>query len=119
MFVLLLRIANGLDNCALCALIEPIQRSHVILVELKVVNVSVADNPRRIVTLGQRYESLLQTPSNENLVGFLVVFLSDSGERCVVCLFVADNGAVGFDYNVAFFAVVDDFTLLAPRVELV
>lgn len=100
-------------------MIQPIQRSHILFVEFKIVYISVADNPRRIVTLGQRYESLLQTPSDEDLVGFLVVFLRDGGKCRVVCLFVADNGAVGFDYDVAFFAVFDDFALLAPGVELV
>ena len=52
------------------------------------------------------------------MVGLLVVFLGDAGERFVVGFFVANNRAVCFDYDVALLAVVDNFMLLAPWVEL-
>jgi hypothetical protein len=113
-----LLIANSLHNRAILALVQSIQLGHVVLVELKAVDICVADDSRRCVALGQRHVSLLQAPANKNLVGSNIVLLAYADEGLVVCLFVADERAVGFDDDVVLLAVLDAFALLAPGVEL-
>ena len=114
----ILSITNGLHNRPLCSLIQTIELIHVLLVELKAVYIGVGDNSRWRVALGKRYKSILQAPSDENLVRLLAMLLGDADKRFVVCLFVAHNRAVGFNYYLMVFAVLDNFALLAPRVEL-
>jgi hypothetical protein len=91
---------------------------HIILIQLKAIDISIADDSGRCVTLGQRHESLLQTPPHENLIRFRVVLLGDADEGFVLCFFVADERAVGLDDDVVGLAVFDAFALLAPWVEL-
>lgn len=47
------------------------------------------------------------------------MLLGDAGQSLVVGLFVAHHGAVGFDNDGVVVGVVDDFSLLKPRVKLV
>jgi len=114
-----LSIGYGLHNSALGSLIQTVQLSHVVLVKFETVDVGVANNARWRVALGKRNVALLQTPSDENLVWLLVVLLRDAGKRLVVGFLVADDRAVGFDDDVLGLAVLDDFTLLTPGVELI
>jgi hypothetical protein len=52
------------------------------------------------------------------LVGPNVMLFEYAGEGLVIGLFVADEGAVGFNDDVILLAVVDAFALLAPWVKL-
>jgi hypothetical protein len=113
-----LRIAYCLHDCALRTLIQTIQLLHVILVKDEAEDVDVAGNAGWCIALRERHESLLQTPSDENLARLLVVRLREAEDGFVVRLLVANEGAVGLDDDVVLLAVFDTIALLAPGVEL-
>jgi hypothetical protein len=112
-------VGYGLHDGALCSLVQIIQFRHVVLVKLEAIDVDVAGDSGWCIALGKRHESLLQTPSDEDLVGLLVVLLGDGDEGLVLALLVANDGAVGFDDNVVLLAVLDTVALLAPGVKLI
>jgi hypothetical protein len=113
-----LLITNSLYNRALRALIQAIQFLHIVLIQFETVHISIALDSGRRVALGERHESLLQTPAYEDLVGRHFVLIRDADESLVLSLFVADKWAVGFDDDVVGLAVFDAFALLAPWMEL-
>lgn len=52
------------------------------------------------------------------MVGSALALLADADEGLVMGFLVADEGAVRLDYDGVRGAVLDDFALLAPGVEL-
>jgi hypothetical protein len=54
-----LLVTDNRYDTAFLALIQAIQRIHIILAEAKVVDIDVADDPRWGVALGERYEAFL------------------------------------------------------------
>lgn len=114
----MLLITDSLHNSALRALIQAIQLLHIVLIQFETVNISIALDSGRRVALRERHESLLQTPSHEDLVGRHFVLIGDATESLILSFFVADKRAVGFDDDVVGLAVFDAFALLAPWMEL-
>lgn len=98
-------VVNCLDYRPLCALVKVVHGLHVLCINLKVVDVGILHNPARRVALGQRNPVLLQAVSDEYLAGRLVVLLRQRHERLVLCLLVANNGAVRLDNNTLLLAV--------------
>lgn len=70
-----LAIIHSLDDGALVALIEGIQRRHIFLLNLKIKHLGIALNVLGIVALGQRYPVLLQRIADQDLRRGFFVFL--------------------------------------------
>ena len=113
-----LLVADCLHKRALLCLVQAVQLGHVVVVELKVVQVRVALDSGGRVALRERYKTSLQTPADENLGIAYVVLLRDALQCRIVGLLVADERAVCFDDDVVVLAVFHGVFLLAPRVEL-
>lgn len=111
-------VVHHKHNRPLGALIQPIQRRHVLPVEIEAVHIRVQANPIRIVTFGEGHKPPLKTPSDEDLVRGDTVLLSNLHQRGVVRFLVAHDGAVCLDDYRVVLAVANDIFLLAPRVQL-
>ena len=113
-----LLVSDCLHQRALGGLVQPVELSHVVAVELEAVEVCVLLDARGRVALGQRHEAALQAPADEHLGDGHAVFLRDALQCWVRGFLVADQRAVGFDDDVVVLAVLDCVLLLAPGVEL-
>lgn len=111
-------IIHRKNNGPLGALVQAIQSGYVLPTELEAVHIRIQADAIRIVALGQGDEALLETPFDEHLVGRDAVLLSDAHQCGVVCLLVAHDGAVGLNDDIVVLAILDDVSLLAPRVKL-
>ena len=132
-------VGHSLNDSALCSLVQTIKGGDVLARELKVVNVGIALDSAWRVTLWQRdlecgvslwsrrfekdsrastYPALLQTVSNQDLAGALVVLLGNGFQSLVLGLLVTDKRAVRLDDNLVILTELDCFTLLVPRVKL-
>lgn len=111
-------ILNSLHNSPPRPLIKPVQDSHVVPTNFKIVNIRIFLDPTRRIALWQRYPSLLQAVSYQDLRHSFIVFLGKRGDGGIVCFLVTNDGGVGLDDDVVFVAVVDYRALLAPGVEL-
>jgi hypothetical protein len=52
-------VTDGLHNSAFLALVQSVQLRHLLLAEIEVVDVGIADDPRGCVALWQRDEAFL------------------------------------------------------------
>ena len=109
---------HRLHDGTLCTLVQSIELGHVFIVKCEVINLGVVNDARRCVALRQRHISLLQTPAHKDLIGTFVMFLADADQCRILRLLVANKRAVGFDDDVVLLAVLHNFALLAPGVQL-
>jgi hypothetical protein len=80
LYAAVLLVTNGLYNSALLALIQAIQLLHIVLIQLKAVDVGITFNSGRRVALRERHESLLQAPPYKNLIGRRLMLLRYADE---------------------------------------
>jgi hypothetical protein len=111
-------VLDRLHDTPLSTLVQSIQRVHIALIELELEHIGITCDPAGSIALRNGRPSFLQRPPHKDLVGGLLMFLSDGVQCFAVGFLVADEGCVGGYHNVGFGTVGDDFTLLAPWVEL-
>ena len=100
-----------------CILLR-VQRLHVLLAELKVVDLLVLLDAAGRDALGQDDEVLLQTPAEQDLGGRLVVLLCQRDEQGVVAACVAHEWTISLQHDAALLAPVYDVRTWEPGVEL-
>lgn len=87
---------NGIPrNSSFSAFIKRIKLLHILLVKVEPEHVHIRLDPARRIALRQRYESFLNTPSNEDLTNIDTVLLGKGDDERVVVFRGADDGAVG------------------------
>lgn len=107
-------VLHSLADGPFLALVEVIQRLHVLLVELEPVHGGIVLDPLGVVALGEGHPALLQAVSDQDVAALDAVLVCDAAQRRVVGLLVAHEGAVGLDDDAVLVAVLDDFALLSP-----
>ena len=113
-----LLVIDSLHDRSARALVQRIQRRHVLRRDFKAVNIRILRDTLRIVALGQRHPALLQAVPDQDLARRLAVLLRHGAQRRVVRLLVAHERAVRLDDDPVLLAVLDDLALLAPGMQL-
>jgi len=99
-------------------LIQAIQCFHIVLAELKVIDISIFFDAAFCVALWQRNPAFLQAIPYQDLGYSFVVGISELGESGIVCFLVANYWRIGFDDDFVLVAVIDYGALLTEGVEL-
>lgn len=111
-------ILHRLNDCSLLSLIQLVQQAHILLIQLEIEHVRIGHDSSGRITLRQRYPTLLQTVTDKDLVGILLVLLCHFDQGLVAGFHVANERTVCFDDDVVLVAVIDNVALLAPGMQL-
>jgi hypothetical protein len=99
-------------------LVQSIESRHILVGDVKAKNIPILRYPLWIVALGQRHPVLLQTISDQDLRGRLVIFLRELEQSRVVGLVVPDQRALRLDDDLVLLAILDNLPLLTPGMQL-
>lgn len=111
-------VVCDLHKSAIRALILLVESSHVVATKGEVVDIRVLLDSRRSVALWQRYPILLQAVPYQNLGRGLAMLFCNSSQVPIICLLVADQWTICLHSDAILVAVVNNFTLLTPRMKL-
>lgn len=99
-------------------LLHIIQSLHLLSLQLEVIDIGILSNTARIIALREWHPVLLQAVPDQHLSCRFTMLFSNGLQRWILGFLIPHERTVGFHYDTVVMAVVDDFSLLEPRVKL-